>query len=307
MITPHRGSEPHRQLGGDGADRQGYSILLLLTTNIQVFDEQRFHEVEDHMELIAMSIDSHIPELFEKIRPGAKPEQVYRHVKAVAPVCSEHGIECVVQIVFMTENASTVPEDASLRSPTSGATSFGVIQLIDVNRRSWLSRSARSTSRPNTSTGSSGSASGCRGEAASAWVEPVRTRVGRLPREGTKGDHARESGPEPHPGRADAPTPPGLLQERLQPASDHAEGTISPCSLDSDGELVMGSLRKQDFDEIWNGPNARDLRRAHTPGTIRASARHAAMSTAPSRRLCSRFWTTYSFGATARAMTLIQP
>jgi hypothetical protein len=31
----------------------------------------------------------------------------------------------------------------------------------------------------------------------------------------------------------------------------------------TEGELSLGNLSNQDFDEIWNGPNARDLRRAH--------------------------------------------
>ena len=55
---------------------------------------------------------------------------------------------------------------------------------------------------------------------------------------------------------------PGLLHVRLQPVQIAADGTSRPCAYATDGELVFGKLERQDFDEIWNGPNAQDLRRA---------------------------------------------
>ena len=43
---------------------------MRLTTNVQFLDEQKFDEAKDITETLFLSIDSHIPEVFEKIRPG---------------------------------------------------------------------------------------------------------------------------------------------------------------------------------------------------------------------------------------------
>ena len=80
------------------------------------------------------------------------------------------------------------------------------------------------------------------------------------------------------------------------------DGWLAPCGLATEGELRLGNLREQDFDEIWNGPTARTSGAPTTRGTTRACARPAATWTAPrlaatcrSSRRCSPSW-----GACAR-------
>ena len=72
VITPYEGSEP-LILSWDEtrAMAERYSVQLALTTNMQFLDEQKFYELKDVVEMVVMSIDSHLPEVFEKIRPGA--------------------------------------------------------------------------------------------------------------------------------------------------------------------------------------------------------------------------------------------
>ena len=41
-----------------------------------------------------------------------------------------------------------------------------------------------------------------------------------------------------------------------------ADGTITPCAYATDDDLVLGQLSDTALDEIWNSPNAQDLRRA---------------------------------------------
>ena len=263
VITPHHGSEP-TIVSWEETVRiaREYGLLLLLTTNMQVFDEQKFHEVKDHVELIAMSIDSHIPELFEKIRPGAKPEQVYRNLKAVLPLCAEHDVENIVQIVFMTENASTVPETLATIADM-GATTFGVIQMIDVNRNSsyldptlhfsaeyidWIKRKCVAVAKEKRLR-LGWNLSGFE------WVDFRDDGVKTTPRKTSTRNQIRDDRMRlRHPGFCKCAYGRLLIT---------AEGHVSPCSLDSDGELVMGSLAEQDFEEIWNGATAQDLRRAH--------------------------------------------
>jgi radical SAM protein with 4Fe4S-binding SPASM domain len=42
----------------------------------------------------------------------------------------------------------------------------------------------------------------------------------------------------------------------------NTQGGCTPCCYATGGELVLGNLKAQDFDEIWNGTNAVDLRRS---------------------------------------------
>ena len=55
-----------------------HSIELRLTTNVQFLDERSSRSCRDITETLFLSIDSHIPELFEKIRPGSKPGRCSR-------------------------------------------------------------------------------------------------------------------------------------------------------------------------------------------------------------------------------------
>ena len=42
----------------------------------------------------------------------------------------------------------------------------------------------------------------------------------------------------------------------------NADGTVYPCCVADGGQLALGNLRERDFESIWNGPEAQDLRRA---------------------------------------------
>ena len=79
VITPHNGSEPLVVTWDETrAFARDYSVQLALTTNAQFLDETKFDELKDLVETIIMSIDSHIPEVYEKIRPGGKADRSSR-------------------------------------------------------------------------------------------------------------------------------------------------------------------------------------------------------------------------------------
>src|SRR3954451_662324 len=85
VVTPHDGSEPTAVTWEETvALAKDYSVQLEFVTNGQLFDEKKFLEVKDHLEMVVISIDSHLPELFEKIRPGAKATTVYENFEKIA-------------------------------------------------------------------------------------------------------------------------------------------------------------------------------------------------------------------------------
>ena len=81
------------------------------------------------------SIDTHYPELFEKIRPGSKPEKVFENLPRAAALCGEHGLEVWANIVFMTHNGPTLDETIAYLAD-AGVQTMNVLQMIDVNGRS---------------------------------------------------------------------------------------------------------------------------------------------------------------------------
>ena len=56
---------------------------------------------------------------------------------------------------------------------------------------------------------------------------------------------------------------PGFCKHAREGLRVMAGGEVSPCPMATGGELQLGTLASQDFDDIWNGACTQDLRRAH--------------------------------------------
>ena len=263
VITPHDGSEPTIVTWNETVRiARDYSVQLALTTNAQLFDEHKFDEVKDFVEMIVLSIDSHVPEVFEKIRPGAKAAMVYENAERTARLCDKHRIECIVQTVFMTENAPMMPETVAWAADI-GATVFNVIQMIDVNRRSWHLDATMHFSAEYLDWIKQQCLAVARERGMllgwflrdPEWFD-FREQDVKVPVRESKAwnDSWDERMKLRHPGFCK------YAYDRLRITAD---GDISPCGLDGDNELRLGTLADQDFDQIWNGATAQDLRRAH--------------------------------------------
>jgi radical SAM protein with 4Fe4S-binding SPASM domain len=262
VITPHEASEPTVVTWDETVSlAKDYSVELALTTNVQEFDEAKFHEVKDVLEVVVMSIDSHVPHVFEKIRLGAKAEKVFRNAETIAPLCREHGIECIGQAVFMTENAPMMPETVAWLADI-GVGFVSVIGMNDTNRRSWHLDAALHYSAEYIDW----IKNRC---VATAKEKKIRLswflsayEMFDFREEGAPG--AKES--KKWNDRWDSQMAlrhPGYCRFAYDRLRVEVDGNVSPCGLDSHHELELGNLSEQDFDEIWNGPTARDLRRAH--------------------------------------------
>jgi radical SAM protein with 4Fe4S-binding SPASM domain len=263
VITPHSASEPLvASWDATLAFARDYSVQLALTTNTQFLDRGKLDEIVDHVEMVVMSIDSHIPEVFDKIRPGGKSGKVFDNLPVAAAFCNEHGIECIVQAVFMTENAASMPDTVAYMAD-AGVQTVNVIQMIDTNRRSGfldatLHFSSEYLEHIRQQCSEIARASQIRlgwDLDGPSWVDhrPPAKKV-RARRSKVANDHFDEHMKARHPGFCK------YAYDRLQIELD---GNVEPCGLASEGELILGNLADQDFEEIWNGPSAQDLRRAH--------------------------------------------
>jgi radical SAM protein with 4Fe4S-binding SPASM domain len=260
VMIPYGGSEPLIVTWEQARDlAQQHSIEMRLTTNVQFLDEQKFEEAKGITETLFLSIDSHIPEVFEKIRPGSKPDQVFENLPLAARLSKENGLECLAQIVFMTENAPQLPETIAYLADV-GIESVNVLQLLDVNGRSgrldpllhfstdyveWIKHKCIETTKEK----------GTRLIWNAGGKERHDFRPEKVPPKLRKDwNHRWEQRMKRH--------LPGYCINVFNRVQIDADGTITPCAYATDDDLVLGQLSDATLGEIWNSPNAQDLRRA---------------------------------------------
>ncbi len=260
VVVPFDGSEP-LIVAWDEARQMAeeYSFEFSLTTNAQFLDEEKFFELKDITREMLVSIDTHYPELFEKIRPGSKPEKVFENLPRAAALCREHGLEVWANIVFMTLNGPTLDETIAYLAD-AGIQTMNILQMIDVNGRSGHLDPTLHFSAD--------------------YVEWIKQQCIQV----AKQKHVRliwtVAGWERHDFRKDkiASKPgrdwavrwetrmkryvPGYCMTVWNRVHVNTQGQCTPCCYATGGDLVLGDLRNQDFDEIWNGANAVDLRRS---------------------------------------------
>jgi radical SAM protein with 4Fe4S-binding SPASM domain len=237
-------------------------VQLALTTNTQFLDEEKLEQVADHVEMVVMSIDSHVPEVFEKIRLGAKAEKVFGNARTIARLCQEHGIECIGQAVFMTENAPMMPETIAWFADI-GVSFVSVIALNDTNRRSWhldaaLHFSAEYLDWIKNRCVAAAEEKKIRLTWFLSDYEHLDFREDRTVG-GSNETKAWNDRWDTHMSFRH----PGYCRFAYDRLRVEVEGNVSPCGMDSPHELELGNLATEDFADMWNGPTAQDLRRAH--------------------------------------------
>jgi radical SAM protein with 4Fe4S-binding SPASM domain len=260
VVIPFDGSEP-LIVAWDEARQMAeeYSFEFSLTTNAQFLDEQKFFELKDITREMLVSIDTHYPDLFEKIRPGSKPDKVFENLPRAAALCREHGLEVWANIVFMTLNGPTLDETIGYLADC-GIPTMNILQMIDVNGRSGHLDPTLHFSAD--------------------YIEWIKQRCIQVAKEKQVRLIWTAAGWERHDFRKEkvASKPhrdwsvrwetrmkryvPGYCMTVWNRVHVNTQGQCTPCCYATGGDLVLGNLKNQDFDEIWNGANARDLRRS---------------------------------------------
>jgi MoaA/NifB/PqqE/SkfB family radical SAM enzyme len=266
LLNPHGGSEP-LALGWDDVVEVVHEggIGLCINTNVQLLDDRRFRQMSVHLDWLRLSVDSHIPELLERIRPGARTEQILGNLGRVARLCREQGIDCGVLIVLLTENAATLPETIAYLCD-EGIDQVFVIRLVNTNGHCDLLDPLSHFS--------------------AAYIESVKQRCAEVVRQknacmywqldGTESFDHRPARPEHTERRCSDEQMQELLRLRHpgycflahSRIRLNASGNVAPCGYATYGELTLGDLAQQDLDAIWNGVNAQDLRRGMLTGDV---------------------------------------
>ena len=263
VLSPFVGSEPliiTWDLARELAER--HELTLDLITNAQYLTEERFREVEPLVNSVTFSIDSHLPDVYERIRLRAKTKAVFENLPVAARLCREHGIEPQANIVFMVENAPFLDETVAYLAD-QGCTTVRILSL--------LMSEALTPDRVY---------SDALRHFSPEWIRWMLGKLEKLAREkqidvNFEG-HTRHSfsfKPADAAYRPDRRVEnavwdelnyflPGYCVQSVDHLKVHADGNAYPCCVAAGETLKLGNLEQQDFDEVWNGPESQDLRRA---------------------------------------------
>ncbi|MGC6488546.1 MAG: SPASM domain-containing protein [Planctomycetota bacterium] len=263
VLSPFVGSEPliiTWDLARSMAER--HELNLDVITNAQYLTEERFRELEPMVSGVTFSIDSHLPDVYERIRLRAKTKAVFENLPVAARLCREHGIEPQANIVFMVENAPFMDETVAYLAD-QGCTTIRILSLLmsDALTPDRVYSDALTQMSPD-------------------WVRWMLGKIERVAQQKqilvSFEGHTRvafDHRPADLGYRVDRRPEhavwdelnyflPGYCVQSVDHLKVNADGAAYPCCVAGGDTLKLGNLEQQSFDEVWNGPEAQDLRRA---------------------------------------------
>ena len=268
VLVPFSGSEP-LIVTWDLARRMAhlYNLELDIITNVQFLDEAKFAELEPHVCSVTFSIDSHLPDVFERIRLRSKPDKVFRNLPIAAKLCREHGIEPQANIVYMVENAPFLDETVAYLADAGVTT----IRLVEYIRLPHVSEEREFSSASM--------------HLSPEWLAWMNGRIKKIAEEkqvrvifDLKEKEIADFFPKENdfrPDRKESPYfdslrryYPGYCIQSVDRIKVNVDGRVYPCCMGDAGQLALGNLFEKSFQEIWNGPEARDLRRGMMTGDV---------------------------------------
>jgi radical SAM protein with 4Fe4S-binding SPASM domain len=111
LLTPSAGSEP---LLGDFDLMvemcRKHELHLNLITNGTLLKGKRFREIADRIQKLYISFDSHVPEIYEKIRTPATFEKTVSNIREILPIATEMEIPVGFVVVLMADNVPRFPD-----------------------------------------------------------------------------------------------------------------------------------------------------------------------------------------------------
>ena len=110
LLTPSAGSEP---LLGDFdlmlEKCKQHDVHLNIITNGTLLSEKRFREMAERLQMVQFSFDSHIPDIYERIRKNAKFSKTSDNIRGVLKAAAEYEIPIIFVMVLMADNAEHIP------------------------------------------------------------------------------------------------------------------------------------------------------------------------------------------------------
>lgn len=229
-----------------------YWVRLDVITNGTLLTPELYRKARAVLDHINVSLDSHVPETYEQIRKGAKYDKVMGNLKAIREIRRNEGDDVLFSVSFlaMKSNLPHLPE--FVRFAAKELAVEGI--LCQKLRHDVL---ATPEEDPEAHLG----------------VEEIMRII----------DEASEAGREegmnlflselglpnvmPNPLREKIPPPlegQGLCWFAAQNFGLSSDGSVGPCCFPND--FCYGNVTRHSIEEIWNGENARALRKGQFAG-----------------------------------------
>ncbi|GDY01593.1 radical SAM protein [Planctomycetota bacterium] len=258
-----------------------HEIWLNVYTNAMLLTAARFEMMAERLYRLHISIDSHIKPIFEALRVRAEFETVVANIKAVMPLAKARNIPVSFVAVLMADNLEHTADFIDFLADLGAAENGCIVRLQPMLYN----------------------AKGCEGrnvtdKYSQAEIEHhldlacERARLRKLTLISTFDEpYARIVPGTPPPARLLMPDLLGQLVDRVQRefpsfcsmASHylkvHPDGNVHPCCRAPD-ELLMGNVKDQSIEQIWNGPKYQEFRRRMFAGEYTQSCRSCDVLTA---------------------------
>lgn len=260
-LTPSDASEPLiNDLDAVCALCEQHDVQMMLYCNGTLLDEKRLHKIAPFTHRIWFSIDSPEKAMFERLRAGARFEQVIENIRRAVPYCKERLIEVAFNAVVMEPNWHQMPDlvdfiadlggdQLALQELLPNSTGYDQLKLegrvddavygemVEKVKQRAAARSVNVSLHLHAPFG---------GELIHRPSDPA-TKAPLI----TVRELHMESLARLHPGFC----PMAMNYVKVTP-----DGKVYPCCRGPD-ELEMGNVLEQPFDEIWNGPAYQEFRR----------------------------------------------
>lgn len=230
---------------------------LELYTNATLLTPATFEKVAPRIHRLTMSIDSHVPEVLERVRYPVKAAKVFPHVEYAVRRCNELQIPCILNSVMMDDTVAHYPEFVDWAADR-GVREITVLDLLDCSTQAAAhdARKCLGDARVGELLDAMKARAAARGLNLTLLVQPPFT--GRFTNAAVPSRvHEAlviERFEEAHAARSAGFCPMVGNYLKVNP-----NGDAFPCCRAPE-ELKLGNVLTQSFDEVWNGTPARELR-----------------------------------------------
>jgi radical SAM protein with 4Fe4S-binding SPASM domain len=252
-----------------------HNLRLNLITNGTLITDRHIDRLRGRIFKVDLSIDSHSPVLYERIRVGGRFDRMLAGLRRLVALQQEESFQMTLIVVLIDQNLTTL----------AGTMAFAKRERVHRVRVQKMLPFFRDPHRfhPSEHFTPQEIRKYLDQAISAASKEQVSLELDLDPKE----SYPAKETPEP------AITPPavvdalfrGLMKERpgfcFQLASYVRivpNGNVYPCCRGTDDNLKMGNLFEQSFDEIWNGPEYQKLRQEFLTGNLREGCRRCTLA-----------------------------
>lgn len=239
-----------------------HDVWLNMYSNATVLDGKRFLDIQDRVQKLHISFDSHDKVAFEGLRVRADFDTVVQHVREILPLAAERGVPVGFVAVLMADNLLHLAEFVDFLADLGAteARSDIRVQPMLYNAKGCEGRTV--TDRFTTAEIERELDRACeraRARKINFYVdfdEPLRRAVTVVP------PHVRGIMPDMliHMTETIRERYPHFCRMASYYTKIEPDGRVFPCCRAPD-ELEMGNVKETPFEEIWNGERYRTFRR----------------------------------------------